>query len=157
MVAMPTYLYLIQHAQAKSKEVDPQRSLTEAGEQDVSRLAVLAARIGISVAEIRHSGKRRAEQTAAILAEKLSPAAVRAVAGIDPNDDVRPIAEALQTLAEPVMLVGHLPFLARLVGYLVVHDPDRTIVHFEPGTMVVLGRTDQGYAVEGVIPPWMSR
>ncbi len=62
-----TELFLIQHGEAKTKDEDPERRLTEHGAAVVEKMATWAARAGVKVSEIRHSGKRRAEQTASIL------------------------------------------------------------------------------------------
>ena len=58
------YLYLVQHAEAMSKEADPSRSLTEQGMEDIRRVAGLAAGMKIRAHQIIHSGKMRALQTA---------------------------------------------------------------------------------------------
>ena len=66
-------LFLVQHGEARSEVEDPERSLTDRGEETVRKVAAWAARAGLRVGQIRHSGKRRAEQTAAILADSLRP------------------------------------------------------------------------------------
>ena len=105
-------LYLVQHGEAKSEAEDPERSLTEAGAAVVERMADWATRTGLVVEQIRHSGKRRAEQTASILAKRLKPAqGVAAIGGLNPGDDVRATAKNLQSDQGQVMLVGHLPHL----------------------------------------------
>jgi phosphohistidine phosphatase len=147
-------LYLIQHGEAKSEQEDPTRPLTDRGREEVRRVASFAARIGLQPAEIRHSGKRRAEETALIFAEALSlTGKVLAVPGLAPNDDVRPIAAGLGTEAQSVMLVGHLPFLSRLASLLLVGDPDRVIVRFRMGGIVCLlrGETTE---LTGTDPKW---
>ena len=104
--------------------------------------------------QIRHSGKRRAEETASILAEHLSPAeGVVAIPGLTPKDDVRPIAEALQSETQPVMLVGHLPFLDRLTSLLVTGDAERPIVCFQMGGIVCLVCEDDTWAVGWMVTP----
>ena len=65
-------LYLVQHGEAKSKTEDPQRPLTERGREDVARVAAFAASAGLQVGQIRHSGKRRAEETALYCAQERS-------------------------------------------------------------------------------------
>src|SRR3954469_24875390 len=98
-------LFLVQHGQAKSEVEDPERSLTERGAETVQRMAAWAAQVGVRVDQIRHSGKRRAEQTAALLAERLCPPqGMIAVPGLAPDDDVHPVAEALQGEPGAVML-----------------------------------------------------
>jgi len=61
-------LFLVQHGEAKPETEDPERSLTAHGAEIVEQMAGWAARMGIKLDEIRHSGKRRAEQTATIFA-----------------------------------------------------------------------------------------
>jgi phosphohistidine phosphatase len=112
-------LFLVQHGEAKPESEDPERSLTDRGTQTVGRMAGWAARLGIKVNEIRHSGKRRAEQTATIFAKHLNAEkGVLAVKGLNPMDDVTPFAASLQGEQESMMLVGHLPHLSRLVSFL---------------------------------------
>jgi phosphohistidine phosphatase len=147
-------LYLVQHGEAKSKAEDPERPLTERGRECVARVAAFAAGAGLQVGQIRHSGKRRAEETASILAEYLSPGeGVAAVSGLAPKDDVHPIAEALQGEREPVMLVGHLPFLDRLASLLVTGDAERSAVHSQKGGIVCLMREDEKWVVGWMVTP----
>src|SRR6476469_8804187 len=99
-------LYLVRHGQPKPESEDPECSLTERGTEAVRWMADWAANYGVRVDQIRHSGKKRAEQTAALLAERLEPTnGVLAVEGLKPNDDARPIAAAIQAGQESVMLV----------------------------------------------------
>jgi len=157
-------LYLVQHGEARSKAEDPQRPLTERGREDVAQVAVFAATAGCQVGQIRHSGKRRAEETASILAEHLSLAeGVIAIPGLAPRDDVRPVAEALFPPFVPpnggergeaaVMLVGHLPFLDRLASLLVTGDADCSIVRFRMGGIVCLVREEENWAVGWMVTP----
>lgn len=147
-------LYLVQHGEAKSEAEDPQRSLTERGQKDVERIAAWASRIGLRVTQIRHSGKWRAEQTATILANYLKPpAGAVAVTGLAPNDDVFPVATALRQETEPLMLVGHLPFLSRLASLLLVGDQDRPLVRFRMGGIVCLEREHDQWSVAWSVPP----
>lgn len=60
-------LYLVRHGEAKPKDEDPERGLTDVGRADVSGMAAWAAAADIQVDEIRHSGKLRAQQTASAL------------------------------------------------------------------------------------------
>jgi len=147
-------LYLVQHGEAKSEAEDPQRPLTNRGREEVQRMAAFAARAGLKVNQVRHSGKRRAEETASILAEHLSPAGgVQAVSGLAPMDDVRPIAQALPKETAPLMLVGHLPFMDRLAGLLVTGDPNCSVVRFRRGGIVCLEGAGDDWAVKWVVTP----
>jgi phosphohistidine phosphatase len=137
----PMQLYLARHGEPTSEAEDQQRPLTARGREEVRRVGAAAARLGLRPAEIRHSGKRRAAQTAEIFAEALGLGdAVVAASGLAPNDDVRPVAAALAAISQSVMLVGHLPFLSRLASLLLVGDPDRPLVQFPMGGIVCLAR-----------------
>jgi phosphohistidine phosphatase len=147
-------LYLVQHGEAKSKAEDPQRPLTDRGREEVQRVAAFAAGAGLEISQVRHSGKRRAEETASILAEHLSPAeGVLAMSGLAPMDDVRPIAQALPKETAPLMLVGHLPFMDRLAGLLVTGDPDCSVVRFRMGGIVCLEGVGDDWAVKWAVTP----
>jgi phosphohistidine phosphatase len=150
-------VYLVQHGQAELKSVDPSRSLTERGRREVEQVATFAAWLGLDVVQIQHSGKARAEQTAMILEEALSPPGGSvAVSGLAPMDEVRPVAEALMDASEPVMLVGHLPFLSRLAGMLVTRDPDHSLVQFRNAGIVCLVREGGRWLVSWVLTPDMA-
>lgn len=140
-------IYLVQHGEAAPKSVDPKRPLTEQGRDDVARTAALARRAGVEVYQIRHSGKRRAEETAVILAEHLEPAGgVASLSGLAPKDDVRPVVELLNRETRALMLVGHRPFMDRLAGLLVAGDRARSVVRFQKGGIVCLERDAQSRA-----------
>ncbi len=147
-------LYLVQHGEAKPEAEDPERSLTNQGVETVRRMASWAAQVGLKVDQIRHSGKRRAEPTAALLAERLSPAGgVIAVEGLKPNDDPRPTVESLRSGHESLMFVGHLPYLSRLVSLLVVGDPEGGVIRFRQAGIVCLTREEGKWAINWVMPP----
>jgi phosphohistidine phosphatase len=147
-------LFLVQHGEAKPEAENPQRSLAERGTETVEQMADWAARTGIKVDEIRHSGKKRAEQSATIFAQHLNPLrVVRSVSGLNPNDDVTPIAASLQGEQESIMLVGHLPHLSRLVGLLVTGSPDIEIVRFRNAGIVSLTQKGGKWAIDWVMQP----
>ncbi len=147
-------LFLVQHAESRTKDEDPDKSLTEDGVTAALQIASWAAQAEIQVDEIRHSGKMRAEQTAAILAEAL-PAQVgmNAVAGINPLDDPAPLAEELQSQQDSVMLIGHLPFLSRLAGILLNKDSERELVAFENAGIVCLQRAGGEWSLRWAMVP----
>jgi phosphohistidine phosphatase len=149
-------LYLVQHGEAAPKSEDPARPLTEQGRDDVARVAAFTRQAGVEVYQIRHSGKRRAEETASILAEHLKPTkGVVSLPGLAPKDDVRPVAELLGRETRPLMFVGHRPFLDRLVGLLVTGDVALSVVRFRQGGMVRLERDPASWtwSVRWVLTP----
>jgi phosphohistidine phosphatase len=147
-------LYLVQHGEAKTEAEDPERALTQFGTEVVERMAAWAAKAGIEVDQVRHSGKRRAQQTAEILAHGIvSSQGVVSVSGLNPNDEVVPWAEELAKETESVMLVGHLPFLSRLANLLLVGDPTKGIIRFRNAGIVCLIREESKWSVRWVVTP----
>jgi phosphohistidine phosphatase len=150
--------YLVRHGEAKSEKEDPARPLSDRGREEVRRVAQHVAGLGLTLAQIRHSGKLRARQTAEILAEFLSAAqGVREMGGLAPMDDPGKAQAEIEASREPTMLVGHLPHLSRLASLLVLDDPEQEIVEFPTGTMVCLARTEEGFQVEWVLTPEIAK
>lgn len=134
-------LYLAQHGEAVDKQDDPQRPLSEAGTADVQAMAACLAQAGIRVARSWHSGKLRAQQTADLLAAAVQPGgAAQAVEGIAPRDPVDEFILDSDVWEDDTLVVGHLPFMGRLVARLLVHDEAVEPVAFTPGTIVCLER-----------------
>jgi phosphohistidine phosphatase len=139
-------LYLVQHAEAKQKEEDPERSLSNKGWADIRKVAAfVAAHSNIKVDNIFHSGKTRTQQTAEVLAEYLNPArGVEESEGLQPLDDPSTWAERLAVIEEDIVLVGHLPHLNKLSAYLICQNPDKTVIDFQMGGVVCLGKDESG-------------
>ena len=132
-------ILLVQHGLAKSKDQDPDRSLTEEGIRKTKKMAAWLGKQVVDINEIQHSGKKRAAQTAEIFANRLAPAnGVKEVAGLNPNDDVLNHVERLESLNGSAMIIGHLPFLGRLAGALVTGDPEKAVVSFVNSGVVCL-------------------
>ena len=68
----------------------------------------------------------------------------QAVSGIDPLDPTEELARTVNARAEDLMVVGHLPFMARLVARLIVGKEGASVVAFQPGAIVCLERTEGG-------------
>jgi phosphohistidine phosphatase len=147
-------LFLVQHGGAKPENEDSKPSLTDRGAEILERMADWAARNGITVDQIFHSGKRRAEQTAAIFAKHLNPPkGVTAVSGLSPIHNLIPAAASLQRDQPSVMLIGYLPHLSRLVSLLVTGNPTGEIVRFRNAGIVCLTLKDGKWAIDWVMQP----
>ena len=146
-------LYLVQHGAAKSEAEDPERSLTIRGEEETRKISDAAKRLGIRPSRVYHSGKKRAEQTAGIIAGALD-LSFQLGQGLNPNDDVRPWAERISGEAEDLMIVGHLPFLEKLASFLVRGDEGAKAVMFRYSAIVCLEKKGSGrWAVDRIIKP----
>ncbi|MHC4983508.1 MAG: phosphohistidine phosphatase SixA [Planctomycetota bacterium] len=138
-------LYLVQHGQAHSEEVDPDRHLTERGAEDVKKLAAFLKPLCLRVKAIWHTGKARAAQTAELLAPALKATGkVEQRRGLAPNDAVEPIGEELRSLGRDLMIVGHMPFLGKLAAFLVARDSLAGVAAFQQGGLVCLELDESG-------------
>ena len=148
-------LYLVQHAKAASKQVDPQRPLTEEGHRDIQKVAAFIKPLSLAVDYLWHSGKKRAVQTAEVLAE-----AVKVKEGpiaherLGPNDDVTALKNELGSNEQDVMVVGHLPFLGKLASLLLSGCESANTVAFKNGGIVCLGRSElKQWQIEWMVTP----
>ena len=147
-------LFLVQHGEAKSDEQDPDRSLTDRGIRKTKKSAGWLGRQHLNIAEILHSGKKRAGQTAEIFAARLAPAnGVTATAGLNPNDDVLPMARQLADREEMVMIVGHLPYLSRLAGLLLTGSPAHALISFANSGIICLEKIEGRWSIAWIVAP----
>lgn len=146
----------MQHGEALAEEVHPDRPLTDRGREEVERVARAAASRGVAVSAVLHSGKRRAAETAAILASHLAAGIEpEKIPGLAPKDDPRAAAEAVASREGPIALVGHMPHMSRLASLLVVGEPDREIVAFRQGGLVKLTRETE-WRVAWILVPELA-
>ena len=147
-------IYLVRHGEAESELVEPTQPLRERGRAEATRIARHAALVKVAVAEIRHSTKLQAKQTAEILAAHFEPVrGLREADDLAPPDDPGKAQDAVEAAVEPLMLVGHLPHLARLASLLLVGDPNREIVRFGPGAIARLERAERGWVLGWILTP----
>jgi len=148
-------LYLVQHGQAQSKEVDPDRNLTDQGFEDVRNMATFLKPLALSVPKVWHSDKTRAAQTAGILAPALAGSAeVIERQGLAPKDSTDLVKDELARMNGDLMIVGHMPFLGKLAAALIVGRKTPGVVAFQQGAMVCL-ETGQGgrWAIRWMVVP----
>ena len=150
-------LYLVQHAEAKKEVEDPARGLTDKGFRDVALTALFAHDQGVAVQRIYHSGIKRAQQTAQALADQVHPkGGVSEADWLAPMDDPKNWEDRLSHIHEDIMLVSHLPYLAKLASLLLCGDGSKNIVNFKNAGIVCLRRFDDGHwAVEWMVTPEM--
>ncbi len=130
-------LYLVQHGLALSKDKDLEQGLSPEGISDVNRIATVAKGYQVKISNIHHSGKKRALQTASIFAEYLTPE--REIAehrGLSPLGDVANFANDIEN--NNTMYVGHLPFMEKLVSWLITGSTDKPVFKFQNGGIVCL-------------------
>ncbi|OHE56321.1 MAG: phosphohistidine phosphatase SixA [Thermodesulfovibrio sp. RBG_19FT_COMBO_42_12] len=148
-------IYLVQHADAKREEEDLSRPLSEKGLRDIEKVASYVSKLNIKVHKIFHSNKLRAMQTAEVLSENLKPTrGTSEVDGLTPLDDPQIWAERLKGIPDDVILVGHLPHLAKLSSLLLCGNVERNIVLFKMAGFVCLKRDDAAaWSVQWMLTP----
>jgi phosphohistidine phosphatase len=120
--------------------------LSEVGERQVDLLARFLAKRGVTVDRVCHSGKRRAEQTAARLAAAVAPGVdLETVADAAPNDPARPLFRTIYTWQEDSLIAGHLPHLSCLAARLLFEVELPWAFDFEPASAACLERSAEGH------------
>ena len=134
-------IYVVRHAIAEERDADrwpddAERPLTEAGEESFREAARGLARIVPSVDVVLASPYVRAWRTAEILAEEAGwPAPTRCIeleAWRAPSDAVDVLGEQRGSVA----LVGHEPYLSRLVSLLLAKDDDAVHIDLKKGGVI---------------------
>jgi phosphohistidine phosphatase len=147
-------LYLVQHGDAKKEEEDPARPLSEKGLRDITRVASYISQFDIKVHKIFHSAKLRARQTAEVLFKNLNPAkGISEVDGLSPMDNPDIWVGRLKDVPDDIILVGHLPHLARLASVLLCGDADGNPVSFTMAGVVCLRKDDKAWSLRWMLTP----
>lgn len=155
-------VYLLRHAQAVSEWQDSEQPLSLSGRQDVERFAVWQKNCNlIKTNHIFHSGKLRAQQTAEILQSiGLPEASIQLKAGLMPNDPVENMAEFLDIewphlypQKANLLMVGHLPYLDKLVSLLLFNDPNKACLDIQPCTLICLTSHYGSWMIKWMMSP----
>lgn len=146
-------LYLARHGEYLANDIIQGEVLSEKGINTIKRMAEFIKSAHLSVNIIYHSHKIRAQQTAALLAEGFQCSQIIKQDGLQPLDDVSKIAQNLITSEENILIVGHLPFMSRLVNQLLKVREDKEMISFLPGTIVCFKREDDHWMIEWVLNP----
>jgi phosphohistidine phosphatase len=134
-------LYLVQHGDSVSEEVDRERPLSAIGRADIARLAAWLAGRNVKVGAMLHSGKTRARQSAELMQSLLAHNGVlRQAEGLAPNDAPLAFLDTLRGQHEDLLVVSHLPLVGRIVSVALTGDPGRELLRFRPGSLAVLDR-----------------
>lgn len=115
-------LYLMQHALAYSAEEDAERPLNPDGVKQAKQSASGIKRLGLVFDLIMTSPKRRAKQTAALVAEQVRYpySDIMTTEALLPDRTPAELLELLQkeSTDSRILIVGHLPHLALLANTL---------------------------------------
>ena len=116
-------IYLTQHGEAYAKDKDPERGLTPKGEEQIHFSAIALRKMGVRCDLIVSSPKKRARQTAEIIAAEVGYPrdSIEVTEMLEPTV---PAEDALSYLAthgdkNRIFIAGHLPSLGEIASTLV--------------------------------------
>ena len=145
-------IFLVQHGQTVPEEIDPEKPLSPDGREEIEKIARFLAQRSFPLSFILHSQKLRTKQTAEIMGEALNPkATIKEFRDLGPHDALGPILKRIEGEDRDFMIVGHLPFLNRLVGELLVSDEKAELIHFEKGKTVCLMQSNGNWVIDWVL------
>ena len=131
-------LLLVHHGDAVGPDVDTRRPLSGRGRSGAEALALMAASKGIKPSAVWHSGKLRARETAEAFWRHCNALAdFSAEPGLQPDDPPSVMHSRLSGESRDLVIVGHMPHLARLMRLLVGGDVDAPLP-FPPHGAVAL-------------------
>lgn len=146
-------IYLVRHGEAEPGFNDKQRPLTQQGLAQVTSLAKHLAALSLSVDVIYHSGYVRAQQTAEILSHHVVHQVFDIHPKLAPEDDVNIIAHELEAMQKDIMVVGHLPFMGKLINALILPQTHYEIIKFMPATLVCLENNQGCWIINWILTP----
>ena len=148
-------LYLARHGDYTVDLVKQLDVLTDLGINQITKIANCLKQANIQVANIYHSNKHRAEQTAALLAKGVHcDQNIQLYSGINPNDEIAAFVNEIPHWDKDVLVVGHQPFMNKLVSHLIVGNENKNIIDFHTGTVACIEGIDrERWIINWVITP----
>lgn len=144
-------LYFTQHGLAVDKTENPERPLSDKGREQTQAMADKLLVADVSVSQIFHSGKRRAEETADIFATALRVENVSTVDYLSPMDDVKKFTQ--EATINNALFIGHLPHLEKLIAYLVTGNENNKVLKFQNSAVACLEQTHEFYQLQWFVTP----
>lgn len=139
-------LLLVHHGDAVGSDVDTRRPLSARGRSAVDALARTAASKDLKPVAVWHSGKLRARETAEAFWRHCNALAdFSAEPGLQPDDPPSVMRDRLSGETRDLVVVGHMPHLARLMRLMVAGDIDAALP-FPPHGAVALEPAPGGQA-----------
>lgn len=133
-------IYLVQHGAANPKEIDPEKSLSEKGIETSKFMAELAVIKKFKISKIFHSGIKRARETAEIFSKETG-VEINKKDGLAPLDSPVDIQDLINK-NDDSMIIGHLPFLSKLVSLLITDSQEVEIIKFQNSCIICLDRDE---------------
>jgi len=147
-------LYCIRHGQAESSVLDNKRQLTDMGQKEIHAMGKFLAAQKISITDLLHSPKLRAQETAEILMSYVHPKTMKATAVLSHEACANTLADHVREWKQPTLLVTHMPLIASIVNRLLFKETlSWPVVEFQPGTITCLHRRRDQWTIQWVVSP----
>lgn len=148
-------LFLLRHGDYVAESIDPSCPLSVEGKRDIELTAHFLRERKFRIDYFCHSSKQRAIDSARIMRDVLNPSATMEMKKhLSPSDNPDDIIYDIAGWRVNSMIVGHLPFLARLAARLVVQDDRKAIVSLPTSAVVILENDqEQNWYISGFLTP----
>jgi phosphohistidine phosphatase len=148
-------LYLVRHGESLPSEIDPNQPLSPQGIKESEAVAQLLKQASLEIDEIIHSTKIRAKQTAEILGQAIAPELTLIQReGLKPMDPIEPILSEIRSFDRNVMLVGHLPFMEKLLTTLLIGKEGQSPVNLTGSCVICLEKEQENsWRIAWVVSP----
>lgn len=147
-------LYIMRHGEAAQTSHSSEQLLTRNGHAGIENLAERLKNKNCHLAQVFHSGKARAQQTAEIVCNALCPDATpRTLDNIKPGDDPAAILPIINGWNEDSLITSHLPFIPNLITLLTATNAHLNSINYEPGTFICLEKNNNVWEIKWVDVP----
>jgi len=150
-------VYIVQHGLSMPEEIDPEKALSPDGNKQSRNMAEFLREKNIRVDSIWHSPKKRAVQTAHIMAEIVACPETQEKKDLNPLDPVGNLPGEIEHLNKDLMIVGHLPFLQKLASFLLSGTEDNQFISFRNSGVICLECTDSWRFLWTVVPELLEK
>jgi phosphohistidine phosphatase len=145
-------IYLVQHGLSMPEEMNPEKALSPEGNKQSRKMADFLREKNIRVEIIWHSPKKRAVQTAQIMAEIIDCSNIQERKDLSPLEPIGDLPGEIRSLNKDLMLVGHLPFLQKLASFLLSRLENNQFISFRNSGVICLEYTDSWKLLWTVVP-----
>lgn len=147
-------IYLVRHGEYLSSDMNADQSLSEKGRKETADIAHLLKEMNFEISEIRHSVKKRAKDTAEILFEAIdSNSKLIQTEGLKPSDPIEPLLEEILAADNNLMVVGHLPYLEKLLTVLLFGEERESPVDLCNSCVICLEGEKRDWKIAWMISP----
>ncbi len=145
-------IYLVRHGEAVPEEVDPEKPLSPQGRENIEKIARFLGQKSFPLSLILHSQKLRAKQTAEIMGQYIAPGlTLEEHPQMTPNDPIESAFVRAAAEDGDSMMVGHLPYLQKLLGHMVVGNDHMELVQFGEGTTICVESSNGSWIINWVV------